>query len=427
MDEIREKQALQYLSTKKAMIMGPGTKLSDIYYSNLNSTNSLEEVKYYSGRYNTNLSQAQFGGQSQIIIPNASFAGEVYLRLRLSLPAGQTICRGWGYGCLDQISYTIGSSNTNNVQINGQSIFATIMGQAETEEKRSKLVTLAGEEYLSVAGATEVECMVLLPFPFSTACGLYSKLLFDTNLLNNPIQLNIRFKPSNSIIGAGASILPLPTGFLEALVYLRQGDLSNFDMSLKGPMQKSPDLVHSYPYIHHQSYESSDLTMTPAQEQSLPLLSFINGDLVGMSISVVNVLDLRPSLATDCPSPLVVNNGLRDVTLEWNGQIVYKAPGQVGYKMYNLHSMIGSQNVLYSKINSGNTTSDPIDVEPMYFDFGRIRSLCYDNQFQNTWNISNNTLTFKFSMATPGIYRVYATYYYNSLIEVQNGQTQIIF
>jgi len=89
--------------------------------------------------------------------------------------------------------------------------------------------------------------------------------------------------------------------------------------------------------------------------------------------------------------------------------------------------MIGSQDVLYSKISPGNGTSIPVSVEPIYFDFGRIRTICYDNQFQNTWNISNNTLTFKFKMNTTGTYRVYATYFYNSLIEVQNGQTQIIF
>lgn len=427
-DAERSNRALEYLSKKKAAIMGPGSKLSDIYYSNFNTTQSLEEVTYVSGRYFTNLSNNQMNGQGNVIIPNVSFCGEVYLRLSLLLRTGQSICRGWGYAVLDLISYTIGASNTNNVQINQMSIYNTIMGQCESEEKRSRIIELAGQEFLSVPADTLCEAFVLLPFPFSTACGLYSKLLLDTNLINNPIQLNIRFKQPQSIMGIGASVQPLPSQFIDCTVYLRQGDLKNFDMSLRTPMLRDSSLVYSYPFIHSQSYETSALPVTAGQTQSVPLLSFINGDLVGMALSVVNVADQVPAVATDCPSPLVINSyGINNIQVIWNGLSMYNAPSNQAYKFYNLHSSIGSQNILYSKINPGNTSSNPIDVEPIYIDFGRIRVLCFDNQFQNTFNIANNTLTFQFQVNVTGVYRVYATYYFNSLLEVQNGQTAIIY
>jgi hypothetical protein len=67
------------------------------------------------------------------------------------------------------------------------------------------------------------------------------------------------------------------------------------------------------------------------------------------------------------------------------------------------------------------------DAYTLFVDFARIRAACYDGHYQNVWRIGNNTLTLSFTTQTTDLYQVFATYHYNGVAEIQNGQTRIYF
>lgn len=238
---------LAYLSNKRTLLANPGTKLDGIYYSALNTTVELAEATYNVGRLTISLSQTNFRSQSQIVIPNSSLLEEIYLHLELpKLVADQTLCRGWGYAAIDSISYLFGSSNVSQIAINGQSLLQKIMVQCETEEKRSEMFNLGGEVLLApLAGTAVPTADILLPLPWSSASGLFSKLPFDTGLLSNPITIQVHFKGADSIYG-GSGVRQ--NGFTVATAIIRQGDLTNKDQSLKFELMKSPDLMYAWNY-----------------------------------------------------------------------------------------------------------------------------------------------------------------------------------
>lgn len=417
---------LMYLSNKRTLLAMGGTILDDVYYSALNTTVSLSEVTFNQGRLAVSLSQTQFGSQSQVLIPNSSLLSTVTLHLELpDVGVNETLCRGWGYASIANVSYLFGSSNVSQISMSGQSAWQTIAGQCETEEKRSEILRLGGDETVAPGGGTQF-ADVIIPLPWSSANGLNAKLPFDTGILSNPITIQITFNPATSIYGGSATH---PSAFGRATMYFRQGDLANKSQSLRSMMMRNPELMYAYPFIHHQSYTPSAFAgIVTGTKVSIPLLSFINADLVGITIGVAQASRQSSVGTNNSPSPFAYDN-ISNVTLSFNGLIMYEAPGR-SYKLYGIDSQLGSSKVLNSVINAGAVspfTSAPVDSYTLYIDFARIRSLSYEGRYANVWRIGNNTLTLEFNTETTNQYNMYATYHYNGVTEVSNGETRIYF
>jgi hypothetical protein len=426
---------MMYLSQKRTLLSMGGTILDDIYYSAMNTTVALSEVTYNTGRLAVSLSQTQFGSQSQVLIPNSSLLAQCYLHLELPpLVADQAICRGWGYALIDQISFLFGSSNVSQIAMNGQSLWQTIAGQCETEEKRSEMFHLGGEESFGpnpfVAGPP-LTADLLIPLPWSAANGLHAKLPFDTGLLSNPITIQITFKAAAAVYGGtGAK----PAGFTKATMYMRQGDLANKSQSMKSMMMRRPDLMYAYPFIHKQTFTPS--TFNGSTDSSapctVPLLAFINADLIGMTVGVIRSDRLAPS-GNLTPMPFGYDGGLSNITLDFNGLQMLNAPGR-SHKLYGIDSQVGCSKFLNSVV-LGTTNATPFqsggeDTYTLYIDFSRVRALSFEGQYANVWRIGNNTLTLRFNTSAgtpqaPVSYTLFATYFYNAVAEISNGETRI--
>lgn len=183
------------------------------------------------------------------------------------------------------------------------------------------------------------------------------------------------------------------------------------------------------PFIHTQSYVPSTVRSDSVTGRiNLPLQSFINADLVGMTIGVVRADRVRPT-GSNSPSPFRYDR-LTDVSLIYNGLQMYNAPGQ-SYKLMNLKSRLGSSNFLNDVIAPGATgpfTSSPVNTYILAIDFSRIAALTYEGAYQNVWRLGNNTLTFECNVEdVDQDYLIYASYHYNGVAEIQSGETRIYF
>lgn len=427
---------IMYLSEKRTLLSMGGTIMDDIYYSALNTTVALSEVTYNQGRLSVSLSQTQFGSQSQVIVPNSSLLSTCYLHLELpDVAVNQTLCRGWGYAAINNISFLFGSSNVSQISISGQSMLQTVWGQCESEEKRSEMLRLGGEEIIAPsAGSPTAYADLVLPLPWSSANGLHAKLPFDTGLLSNPITIQVTFNQASSIYGGSAAP---QAAFSVASMYFRQGDLANKSQSLRALMMRRPELMYAYPFIHRQSFTPSNFTGVTAATSlatpsgggvSIPLLAFINADLVAISVGVVQTARMSNVAGTASPSPFSYDD-ITNVSLSFNGLIMYTAPGR-SYKLYDIDSQVGNGKVLNSIIAPGAVapfSSAPIDSYLLFIDFARVRALSYEGKYANVWRIGNNTLTLNFNTTTANNYTMFATYYYNGVAEISNGETRIYF
>ena len=417
-----------YLSDKRTVLDNPGFKLNDLYAHALNVTVQSIQCTFNLGRYFQSLSQLQFNSQSSVLIPNQSFLSTCYLHLELPpILANQSLCRGWGYAAINNITFLFGSANVSQLPISGQSLFQLAMMQCETAEKRSEMLRLAGNEYLApTPSGQNLYADVLLVFPWSTACGIHPKKPFDTSLLNNPIQITIQFNQNLAIYGGTAT---MPTQFLAASIIPRQGELENCGNSLRNQLMLNPSLSLPYPFIHHQSFSPSQFngSNTQGTPVSLTLQSFINADLLAITVGVVQNAFLSPS-GNSTPNPFAYDP-MYNISLKFNGQVMFYSPGYL-WKQSQMLSMPGAGYIHGSFVNPGNTqpfTSNPVDSYILTIDFSRIRALCWENTYQNVWRIPTNVLTLDFNTLTTNTYTMFLTYSYNGVADIKAGMANIYF
>lgn len=418
---------MDVLTDKRVLLGSPGYKINDLYYSAADSVVDQSEITYSTGRYQYALQGAQFGSSSQIIIPNSSFVGELYLHAELpDLVANLAVGKGWLYGAIQSVSFLLGSSNVPQLTLSGQSIQELAMLECDTQEKRDEVLQLAGQ---AVRDSGSLSADMVIPLPFSSLCGLVCKKPFDTNILQNPVIVQINFNPASSVYKIITGTPTIPTGFTKAIAYLRQGDLTNKAESLRNLMRLEPTKSLNYPFIHHQSYNPGEFTGSTESSGSfvsIPLQSLINADLVAISFHVLLKSDLNVG------APFKYAN-ISNVRLLYNGLVVYNAP-KFMYKLVNLGAgSIGSSAFNYSPPPSNPppppepAPASTVVCYPVLINFSRVKSLIFTNHFANVWRIPNNTLTLEFNTPDNSTYVCYATYHYNGLVQVENGQSNIYF
>lgn len=420
------------LSNKRSLLSSLGKKYNGLYYSEENSTVELCETTFCWQNI-LSLPSVNFGSSSTISIPIDQFIQECVLHLRLpALQANESVCRGWGYASLASISYLIGASNSTQVVIQEDSIWQTVAAQCTTDEKRSELFRLGGDEHLGLevvpAGEAPeyVDAFIVIPLPFSTACD---KLPMDSTLLSQNISVTFNFKNTSAIYGGSAVH---PTSFVVAEVMLRQGKLSNQAASIRQEMIAHPELCYSYPFVLTSRFLSAPFQGSrytdSRQGCKIQLNSFNNADLLGIAFYVVRD-DYKSPAANSTPNPFVLDE-LTDILVSFNGSTLFNLPGK-SYKTTNC--LIGEQQASYyqnSLVLPGAAppfTSVPKDCYPVFLDFARVRSACLGQEMQNTWRIGNQTILLEFStqFGSNVSYKLYATYFYNAICEFQSGTSAL--
>ena len=446
---------LAYLSNKRVLLDAPGFKKSDLYSSIMNSSVELVEATYNTGRLKISATSKGFGGTSQFIIPNSSFIGTTYLHLELpNLLDGQTLSRGWGYAAIRSMSYLFGSSNVSQIQLGGQAHFLRLMSQCETAEKRSELFRLGGDEYLSPITFLDpadnvvkrdpnavISADIILGLPWSSPAGDHMKLPFDTNILSNPITIQIEWAQARELYGGNVTISPVPpppTEFAAAVMSFHLGDLTNKDQSLRRELEvarnSNEPLYYSYPFIHSQSYTPTQFwgSTSSASPVSVPLLGFINADLLSIDVGIVRT-NLLQAGATSSPNVFQYDN-IQNVALKFNGLIMFEAPKNA-WRLIAMRGTTGAayfQNslILPHTADPASFDSIPQDTYILQIDFTRIRSMLSEGEMQNVWRIGNNALTLEFTTEAGADvrYQMFCVYHYNAIGRIDGGgMTEVYF
>jgi hypothetical protein len=433
-DEIR------FLSSKRILLSGGGTKRDDNYYTVDNSQVDLIETTTSHGQYKQSLSNLTFNSSSQVLIQNGSFLGNTYLYLKLpAIVANQGILMGWGYAIIRRISYLFGTSNAPEYSLDTQGIFQTLMYQCGTSEKMNQVMRMAG---LSKGAATakgsapyddslfqQVQACCLIPCPWS---NLAEKKYFDTSLLNSPITIRIELGgPEDIYSGTGAR----PPGFSEASISLTQGRLSNQGFSLRSALDNNTSESSPYGFIHHQntivaafdgsSYGGGD-SYVKGNRVTVNLTGFLNADLLGITMGVRRDVRYLNGGGTNGRNPFFYED-IEDVQVDFNGSKIYDAPGSM-YRMYNMESMMGGSTIhleWYDK-NDDDVPKINADMQNVVFiDFTRVRSAVYDGTFNNVKRIGNATVLVSFVTPNAGKHQLFACYHYNSINLINQGISNI--
>lgn len=425
-----------YLSNKRPNLSAPGSRLSDLYYSDGNSSvEVLESTCDWSNRIS--LTSKTFGSSNQVNLPMSAFVGQVILHLQAPaiLLTNQSLARGWGLAMIRQIRFQIGTSASSPILLTKQAIWHFLMAQCHTSEKRSELFKLCGEEYLRpplapVDGAVPtIDAFIPIPLPFSTVC---EKLMYDTTILGQPITLFIDFE-QNPRVAYGGSAAP-PASFDIAELLIRQQRLYDPSKGLRNIMRQYPAYMYTYPWIMALGYQTNGTFEGVARGQgtrcSVQFNQFQNSDLLGIIMCVQRVTDLTPE-SNSTPNPFVVDD-IEDVEMTYNGATIFQLPGK-SYRAISTY--LGDQQAQYyegSVVLQGSISpfiSVPQNQYLVYFDFAQQRSACSQSHMYNTWRIPpGNVLNVSFFTSQGGPTHKYQCFYtclYNSILTAQDGVSNI--
>ena len=424
-----------YLSNKLPALSAVGTRLSDLYYNLQNSSvEVLESTCNWSMKIN--LTSTGFGSTNQINMPMSSFIGQLVLHLRLPAPTtNQSLCRGWGLNMIQRLRFQFGTSASTPIILSKQAIWHALFSQCYTEEKRSAMFRLCGEQWtqppLVPVGAdavTYVDAYVPLPVPFSYLC---EKLMYDSTILGQPITVYLDFETNPRLIYGGSDAVP--TSFQQAELMIRQQQLADMSKSLRNIMQVDPSVLYSYPFTMALGFETvgpfNGVRESDGGQCTVQFNQFQNGDLLGIVFCVQAVGDITPS-SNNTPNPFHCDP-IKNVSVTYNGGMIFQLPAQ-SYRAIATY-MGDQQDSSYwgSYVQSGAGpvfNSAPVQEYLIWLDFTNFRAICHQSHLSNDWRIPpGNVLQVAFNtqFGSSTQYRCYYTTFYNSIVTAQGGVSNV--
>lgn len=422
--------ALSAMANKRVLLSTAGVKIDNLYYTELNSAGSFIEAETNNGRFVTALNVLTFGGTSQVQIPNSSFVSQCWLRVTVPpLLANQTLPLGWLYALIQNIGFTVGSSNVTTINITGQANLLSLMHQCgHADSKLSELFLLGGNAEIGPTTYSP-EASILLSLPWSTACADPIKKGLDSSCLSNPLLLQITLSNSNSIYGG--LVAPTNTQISSGQIIVTQIALTDTSMSLAGELKRDPEKLLTYPWIYYNTFTPASFTgsTNTASPVSINLLSIINSDLVAVMLGIVKVSDLSANYATGSTPQAFNYQTMSNALLTFNGQFMHNTPGFLS-RLTNQRNVGGSgyfNNAVTNMFLPGVYTVTPFKSYPLIWDASFMRASCESNFMSNVQRFGNQSLVIQFNTPDASQYQLFAVYCYNSVIEFQSQQSSIFF
>lgn len=459
MSQVNE-QILSSLLAKQTLASSPGVATTDLYFSSTNSQKEIIPSTTYVGRYTQSLQSSTWGSSSQVVVPSNGLVSQVYMRLRLRLPALGVVSSGWGYNCIRSISYIWGSSNTSQLTISNPSILSYVLTTcAVMGEQGGDILFQGGAPSANGAAPTtaqDIEANLVIPLPFSTMCQ--DRPPFDMSLLAGSSPFIIRFDLANQwqnvftlntggVVGTSDGF----AGLISAEVIFCTTEILDTSLSLSTQLRADPGLIASYPFQHIQTFPINNFSPSGSAGAwggpnsdliTLNLTSFLRSDLVGIIFTMQNVANLNAVLGVGTTvaavAPTFKAEDMLDLQVLYNGQILMRAPG-TSYKLIGTRGRMGSSYVGYYQsrnvLPSTNITSveEYMYIPTFYSTYMGAKAQCNPFFQVNTSRYPNQVINVQFrcplttTTAAP-VYNLTCTYIYSALAEVDvEGKVALLF
>lgn len=455
------------LMNKLALASSPGVKSTELYFSSQNSGGELIQSQSMYGKFSQTLSNINWGGSNQIVVPSTSMVSNVYITFRMTLPPGCFVENGWGYRVLDQIAFIWGSTNTSMITLPRESILMSVLKQCATAEAQSEYyweggIATSNDTGLNILSSNEIEATVMLPLPWSVSCSEL-KPPFDCSLLagSSPIIIRVDLaRDYRELSGCATGNVPTwnTMKLTSATVQFVSVELADQGQSLSTVLRSNPELTVSYPFVHSQQFNSPTITSPGANgvwggmtsdKQTINLTSFIRSDLLSITFMLIDTIDdIGSDVARiddgsgDYPAGRYAGrfNPIMPIDFEllYNGQRMFYSPGDGSFA--RVLSLRGRPGAGYfegtnSYVNGVNLLSNPSYHYPIVYEASYMGAMGSCNQFRlsNVGRFPNQVLTCSFRLprvlrAVAPTYRMVCTYSYQALAETNSqGGVSIIF
>lgn len=418
-------------------IIAPGVEVSTVYYDDLNSHKSSEDI-IYDNRFVQQLNTLSIGAQGvQVIIPNEKIVGECILALQFQ-GFGDTVTNKLGlvplpaYAVIDAIEWAIAGSTV--YRESGLQHMINVLADCETLEKRDEVVRLAGGNGSSAfTASTTYYAHLNVPWSKINNVSL-NKFGIDSKLVNQPLRILLYFKQPTAVYYNNGGTVTIPTSFGNAYVQIRQGDFKDerHHLNLR-PMVAQADgrivqeqKYYFYPFQFHQSYNSQIFqgSIAPSVPAQIPLTAFRRGNLEIIRLSLFNLNPSGVATSSALANPATVSTNYiassdpYSLQLFFNGIQIYRSDAD-SWKMLSIENEVS---VSYIRSQVPGTSYYYIDIP-----FSRLLPKFQKEMWEQGYDFSNQTLQLQMNTPTTDNYQVIATYIYHAHIMFDGVSAEVQF
>ncbi len=269
------------------------------------------------------------GGISDIVlsvvlpVPSAPVPGEL-------AGNGLGLTRGWLYQLVDRISVRYAGSSL--YFFGGEQSLIEVLAECEDSVKRDNMLELGGGEIASPADWANVDLRtanIYIKLPHNSPSSQEKPILFPTDALSAPVQIQVSFKPFSSVFLANATTgatlaqvqAVIPTQFASAEMQFKQAHLNDRGDAIAS-RKDLRDKALSIPLKNFmQTQFTASLPSQANPQTQINLTGFRSGSVQGIYIWAVRNSDLASAGAKQ-PLRYVP---LKNVELSVNGLVYFRA------------------------------------------------------------------------------------------------------
>lgn len=306
----------------------PGRPISSVYASNDNLKKVLELVQY-NNDVEMSFSSTAFGATNTFRFPRAyQFLKNISMVVDLKILSGANTGGVFkedymAYHMIKEVKWSIGG--TEQLTQRGESFMHIVMPQCESQEKKDKLLDLAGyaangaslarlTAITPLYGDNTIRLVAILPLPWSsveTKVQGNQQYPLPLHMLNEPLELQVTFREANEVA----------TNFTIDKAVL------NFEYAKIGVISSLKSTVYRYPFVSNFSFAYDTGTNTDSRNKvSIDLNSFRKGELRGISFTYV-------TNANFAANKYYSGSRVDNIALTFNGQIIWKSPKNEIYEL----------------------------------------------------------------------------------------------
>jgi len=417
----------------------------DMYYANAENSIKQCHPTTVENRYFLDLNSKSFGSANTLIFNPDEGLDHIVLTLQLPAPAdvtggyaGCALNTGWGYNAIRRVGVRYSGSTLYYFASDQELV--DVLSDCEDSVKKQQMLTLGGQAMLSASSAApgagdfadagKRTAYVYIKLPHNTPSAQENSLPLPTDLLTQPVQVNIEFKQAseffltNNAIQGGAAPT-LPAAFSLAQAQFKQIHFDDRGEQLARKVNMS-EMAYSYPLKYFSQEVFRVTNVQGGVDVPLTLTGIRSGNCKGLRVWIKPTADANPLNFVNPNS----------ISLSVNGLIYFdsRVGQQQLWSLVNRKTSASFSNEIISTAVASGVTSwvaTPSTGYWIWIPFSQHSEvLANEAELTHGLSLMNSIINLNVNLPALGgsaTYTVTAEYLFNSTLLFSRGSCEYVF
>jgi len=414
----------------------PGS-CEDMYYPGKENSELQCFPSVLNNRFYVALPSLNGGGTSTVIFNPDQGLSDIVLTLQLpSAVAGApssylnwAINTGWGYQCIDTLAVRIGGSSL--YYFSGDQLLNDILSDCEDDRKKQAVFALGGAPCLQQSdfAGTNLSAYVYVKMPWNSISALQKTLPLCTDLLTQPIQILVTFKPFSAwffpLSNGATAALPSnrPDAFANASCNFKQTNLNDAG-HLLARRENMNEKALTWPLRYFtQTVFRTTVAAVAGQDVQINLTGFRAGSLKYITLWACKASDFAGGNQYNWVP-------ISNARLSVNGLVYYdsRSGSNQLWALCDRITPAAVDNTVLADGGAGLATATSVSSQWTVVPFSQVeQAQAFENELSLGLSIMNSVVNLVVQLPTTDSYVISASYHYAASLMFSRGTAEYVF